>query len=228
MTRLLVIEDDPEMRAAVHDTLLAEGYEVELASDGRTGLMRAATEPFAALVVDRMLPQLDGLGIVAALRSMGIKTPVLFLTALGRVDERVAGLRAGGDDYLVKPFSHEELAARLEVLLRRQPGPDVQTSLRVRDLELNRLTRAATRGGRNITLKPREFRLLEYLMLNAGRVVTRTMLLDTVWNFHFDPQTSVVESHISRLRAKVDHGFTVELIHTVRGVGYRLADETQG
>lgn len=228
MTRLLVIEDDEEMRASVRDTLLAEGYEVEIAADGRTGLMRAATEEFAALVVDRMLPQLDGVGIVSALRSMGIKTPALFLTALGRVDERVAGLRAGGDDYLVKPFSHEELAARLEVLLRRAPGQGVQTSLIVRDLELNRLTRSASRAGKAIQLKPREFRLLEYLMLNAGQVVTRAMLLEAVWDFHFDPQTSVVESHISRLRGKVDQGFGVELIHTVRGSGYRLADDTQG
>ncbi len=228
MTRLLVIEDDAEMLSSVRATLAAEGYEVETAADGRTGLMRAATEAFDALVVDRMLPLLDGLGIVSALRSMGIKTPALFLTALGRVDERVAGLRAGGDDYLVKPFSHEELAARLEVLLRRQPGRDVQTTLRVSGLELNRLTRSATRGGRNIPLKPREFRLLEYMMLNEGKVLTRAMLLEAVWDFHFDPQTSVVESHISRLRGKVDQGFAGELIHTVRGVGYRLADDTQG
>jgi two-component system OmpR family response regulator len=228
MTRLLIIEDDEDMRASIRDTLTAEGYEVETAADGRTGLMRAATEEFAVLVVDRMLPQLDGIGIVSALRSMGIKTPALFLTALGRVDERVAGLRAGGDDYLVKPFAPAELSARLEVLLRRQRGPDVQTSLRVNDLELNRLTRSAVRGGKSIPLKPREFRLLEYLMLNAGRVVTRTMLLESVWDFHFDPQTSVVESHISRLRAKVDQGFAIELIHTVRGAGYRLSDDTQG
>jgi two-component system, OmpR family, response regulator len=226
--RLLVIEDDEEMLAFLRETLAGEGYEVETAADGRTGLMRAATEEFAALVIDRMLPLLDGIGIISALRSMGIKTPALFLSALGRVDERVAGLRAGGDDYLVKPFSPEELAARLEVLLRRQPGPDPQTSLRVGDLELDRLTRTAMRGGRAIPLKPREFRLLEYLMQNAGQVVTRMMLLEAVWDFHFDPQTSVVESHISRLRAKIDHGFEIELIHTVRGAGYRLADDAQG
>lgn len=227
MTRLLVVEDDEEMLTSVRDMLTAEGYEVETAPDGRTGLMRAATEDFAALVVDRMLPLLDGIGIVAALRSMGIKTPVLFLTALGRVDERVAGLRAGADDYLIKPFSPDELAARLEVLLRRQPSRDVQTTLHVSDLELNRLTRTAMRAGQTIPLKPREFRLLEYLMQNAGKVVTRSMLLEAVWDFHFDPQTSVVESHISRLRAKVDQGFAVELIHTVRGTGYRLSDDTQ-
>lgn len=225
--RLLIVEDDDEMRADLETALRAEGYAVESAADGRQGLERAATGGFDALVLDRMLPHLDGIAIITGLRAMGIATPALFLTALSRVDERVEGLRAGGDDYLVKPFAIPELTARLEVLLRRRAAQAKQSLLRVGTLELNRLTQKASRGGKTILLKPREFRLLEYLMLNEGRVVTRAMLLEAVWDFHFEPQTMVVESHISRVRAKIDQGFPTEMIQTVRGLGYRLADDTQ-
>jgi two-component system OmpR family response regulator len=205
--------------------LSAAQYHLAVATDGRAGLMLAGTEDFDVLVIDRMLPKLDGLGVVTALRTMGVQTPVLFLTALGRVDERVAGLRAGADDYLVKPFALVELTARLGALVRRRAIKPPDSMLRVADLELNRLNQTATRGQKKISLKPREFRLLEYLMLNSGRVVTRTMMLEAVWDFHFDPQTTLVESHISRIRTKIDHGFGRELIQTVRGAGYRMADE---
>jgi two-component system OmpR family response regulator len=174
------------------------------------------------MIVDRMLGRLDGLGIVRSMRGTGVKTPVLFLTALGGIDDRVSGLQAGGDDYLVKPFAFSELLARIEALARRPPFADVVTVLRVADLEMDLLKRTVARGGTRIDLQPREFRLLEYLMRNAGRVVTRTMLLENVWEFHFDPKTNIVETHISRLRAKVDRGQPAELIQTVRGAGYIL------
>ncbi|HQT85965.1 MAG: DNA-binding response regulator [Acidiphilium sp. 37-64-53] len=226
--RILVIEDDPHTLEFIRSELAAGGDEVTTAPDGRAGLLMAATTDFDAMVVDRMLPQLDGLGVVTALRSMAIATPVIFLTALGRVDERVEGLRAGADDYLVKPFAIEELVARIGAIARRHAYKRPATTLAVHDLTLDRLSQVATRAGQRIELKPREFRLLEFLMLNAGRVVTRTMLLEAVWDFHFDPQTSLVESHVSRIRAKVDRGFDCELIHTVWGVGYRVAHESPG
>jgi two-component system OmpR family response regulator len=223
--RVLIVEDDPAMRDFLGGELRGCGYEVTEAEDGRAGLMAAATDDFEVLVIDRMLPKLDGLGMVTALRSMGVQTPAIFLTALGRVDERVAGLRAGGDDYLVKPFALPELCARIEGVARRGAWRKADALLRVGALELNRLTQTARRGETKITLKPREFRLLEYLMRHAGQVVTRTMLLESVWDFHFDPQTSLVESHISRLRAKIDAGFSRDMILTVRGAGYMIADE---
>ncbi|MDE8344559.1 MAG: response regulator transcription factor [Acidocella sp.] len=222
--RILIVEDDPEMRDYLMTELRHEGHEVTSADDGRAGLVAAMSDDYAMLIVDRMLPKLDGLGMVTALRSAGLHMPVIFLTALGRVDERVDGLRAGADDYLVKPFAPVELFARIENLSRRNSWKPVSPLLKIGDLELNRLSKSVTRGGRNILLKNREFRLLEYLMQNAGKVVTRTMMLEAVWDFHFDPQTSLVESHISRIRAKMDTGFSRELIHTIRGAGYRIGD----
>jgi two-component system OmpR family response regulator len=222
--RILLIEDDARAAALVRAGLEPEGYDVAVAADGRTGLLRAAGEPWDALIVDRMLPGLDGLGLLRTLRAAGIMTPTLFLTALGGLDERVGGLRAGGDDYLVKPFAIAELVARIAALLRRGTIRPDDPMLRVADLELNRLNRQVTRAGQQIVLKPREYALLEYMMRRAGQVVTRTMLLEDVWNFHFDPRTSVVESHVSRFRAKIDRGFQGELVQTIRGAGYRLGD----
>ncbi len=224
--RVLVVEDDPDMRSFLCAELAGAGFETVAAEDGRTGLMEAAAGNFDVLIIDRMLPKLDGLGLVTALRLMHINSPVIFLTALSRVDERVDGLRAGADDYLVKPFALPELLARIAAVARRGAwrAPESGT-LHVADLELNRLTQTAQRAGQKIPLKPREFRLLEYLMLNAGRVVTRTMLLEAVWDFHFDPQTTLVESHISRVRGKIDGGYARPLLHTVRGSGYRIADD---
>ncbi len=185
-------------------------------------MCKAAGEEWDLLIVDRMLPKLDGLTLVKAIRAGGISVPVLFLTTMSGIDDRVSGLNAGGDDYLVKPFAFAELAARVAALGRRPRDAAVETVLRVADLEMDLLARKVRRAGRDIDLQPREFRLLEYLMKHAGRVVTRTMLLEQVWEFHFDPHTNVVETHISRLRGKVDRGFAVELIHTVRGAGYRI------
>ncbi len=221
--RILVIEDDLEMSRFLNEELVAEGHDVSILEDGRKGLMRAVTNDFDVLIIDRMLPHLDGLGVVRALRSMQIETPVIMLTALSRVDERVRGLRAGADDYVIKPFSMVELRARIDAVKRRRKQPVNYSQLRVGDLTLDRLTHEAKRGDRKISLKPREFRLLEYLMLHAGQVVTRTMLLESVWDYHFAPQTSLVESHICRIRLKVDRGFTTELIQTVRGAGYRIS-----
>jgi two-component system OmpR family response regulator len=221
--RLLLIEDDAEVRAFVAKGLTEGGHAVDCASDGREGLFLATTEPYDALIVDRMLPELDGLTIVQTLRGADNPVPILILSALGEVDDRVKGLRAGGDDYLVKPFAFSELCARLDALLRRAraaEAPDVE--LVVGDLVMDRLTREVRRGETSIELKPREFRLLEYLMRHAGQVVTRTMLLEHVWDYHFDPQTNVIDVHISRLRAKIDRDFDVPLLKTVRGAGYRL------
>ncbi len=198
------------------------GHTVATAADGRDGMCKAAGEEWDLLIVDRMLPKLDGLTLVKAIRAGGISIPVLFLTTMSGIDDRVSGLNAGGDDYLVKPFAFAELAARVAALGRRPRDAAVETVLRVADLEMDLLARKVRRAGRDIDLQPREFRLLEYLMKHAGRVVTRTMLLEQVWEFHFDPHTNVVETHISRLRGKVDRGFAVELIHTVRGAGYRI------
>jgi two-component system, OmpR family, response regulator len=220
--KLLLIEDDAETRDYVANGLAEEGHLVMPVASGDEGLFLAAAESFDLLIVDRMLPRLDGVALVKTLRGAGNQTPVLFLTALGGVDDRVGGLNAGGDDYLVKPFAFAELAARVAALGRRPAAASSETGLRVADLELDLLSRTVRRGDRQIDLQPREFRLLEYLMRHAGQVVTRTMLLENVWHFHFDPRTNVVESHISRLRGKLGRCGSAELIHTVRGAGYCL------
>jgi len=222
--RVLLIEDDRETAAYVVNGLTAEGHAVDHLCDGEEGMVQAVSEAYDVVVVDRMLPGLDGLSIVKTLRGAGRKMPVLFLTALGGVDDRVDGLDAGGDDYLVKPFAFSELLARVHALARRPHMKEEETKLRVADLEMDLITRKVTRAGEDIDLQPREFRLLEILMRNKGRVLTRTMLLERVWSFHFDPKTSVVETHISRLRGKIDKQFGRELIHTVRGSGYSLHD----
>ena len=226
--RILLIEDDPETSRFIRKGLEEAGHVLDLAGDGRQGLLLALDTDHDALVVDRMLPGLDGLSIVRSLRAANRSTPVLVLSALGEVDHRVEGLRAGGDDYLVKPFALAELSARLEALVRRRgTGADPEapvTRLEVADLEMNLLARTVKRAGRAIDLKPREFRLLEHLMRHAGQVVTRTMLLEAVWDYHFDPQTNVIDVHVSRLRRKVDRDFGPPLIHTVRGAGYMIRE----
>jgi two-component system OmpR family response regulator len=218
--RLLLIEDDEEAAHFILKGLRESGYTVDHAADGRDGLFRATETDYDVIITDRMLPHLDGLTIVQLLRQQGRTTPVLVLSALGTVDDRVKGLRAGGDDYLTKPFAFAELLARVEALLRRKSGPQATTVLRVADLELDLLGRRATRGGKELDLTAREFTLLEYLVRRAGQVVTRTMLLEGVWDLQFDPQTNLVDVHISRLRQAVDKGFEKPLIHTVRGAGY--------
>src|SRR5215218_5502605 len=220
--KVLIIEDDAETADYVARGLTEAGHTVDRAADGREGLFLASDGSYDVLVVDRMLPKLDGLGLVRALRAAGVKTPALFLTARAGVGDRIEGLEAGADDYLVKPFAFAELAARLNALARRPPLQGEPTVLRVGDLKMDLLRRTVTRAGKRIELQPREFRLLEYLMRRPGQVVTRTMLLEGVWDFHFDPRTSVVETHISRLRMKVDRDFGPELIHTVRGAGYAI------
>ena len=220
--RILVIEDDTETAAYVVGGLRSSGHDADQVSDGRAGLMTAASGDYDAIVVDRMLPGIDGVAIVKAIRNAGVKAAVLFLTARGGIDDRVEGLEAGGDDYLTKPFAFSELLARLNALARRPPLVQVEIVLRVANLEMDLIAHRVMRGGRDIELQPREFRMLEYLMRNAGRVVTRTMLLEKIWGFHFDPKTKIVETHISRLRAKVSSGVQEELIHTIRGAGYVL------
>ena len=221
--RILLVEDDTHTAGFISKGLREDGHAVDNADNGRDGLFLATTETYDAVILDRMLPALDGLTVLQTLRGAGNSTPVLLLTALGDVDHRVEGLRAGADDYLVKPFAYAELSARLDSIARRgQAGGGQPTKLRVADLELDLLTREAQRGGKRIELLPREFRLLEYLMRQAERVVTRTMLLEAVWDYHFDPQTNVIDVHISRLRQKIDAGFPKPLLHTVRGAGYRL------
>ena len=220
--RILVVEDDTVAADYVRKGLMEAGHVVDLAADGDLGLEMARAADYDALVLDRMLPKLDGLDILKALRSDGDKTPVLILSALGEVDHKVEGLRAGGDDYLAKPYSFTELLARVEAIGRRSDPNAAITKLSVGDLEMNLLARTVRREGQNILLQPREFRLLECLMRNAGRVVTRTMLLEKVWDYHFDPQTNVIDVHISRLRGKIDKEFETPLLHTVRGAGYRL------
>ena len=220
--RLLILEDDAAVGPYVVKGLTEAGHTCDLLTDGRDGLFQATRESYDVLVVDRLLPGLDGLSVVRALRAAGVLVPVLFLTALGGIDDRVAGLEAGGDDYLIKPFAFAELMARIQALARRPPVQEVVLVLRVSDLELDMLRRQARRGGTTIDLLPKEFTLLEVLMRNAGRVVTRTMLLERVWDFHFDPKTSVVETHISRLRAKIDKPFDIPLLHTVKNAGYML------
>ncbi|WP_413206886.1 response regulator transcription factor [Rhodospirillum sp. A1_3_36] len=223
--RILVIEDDKDVSAHLAKGLKEAGHVVDTVADGRDGLYQAASESYDLLVVDRMLPHVDGLTIVRTLRASDNTTPVLFLSALGEVDDRVKGLRAGGDDYLVKPFAFAELLARIDALTRRT-GSDggEQTKLRCADVEMDLLSRKVTRAGQTIDLQPREFRLLEYLLRHAGQVVTRTMLLENVWDYHFDPQTNVVDVHISRLRRKMDEGFPTSFLETVRGAGYVLVD----
>ena len=216
---VLLVEDDAVAAGLVSEALGNVGHRVAHASDGEAGLDMASTGGFDILIVDRMLPKLDGLNMVRQLRDQGNRLPVLFLSALGEVEDRVDGLRAGGDDYLVKPFAIAELTARLEALARRQLGAS-DTALTLADLTLDLVARTVTRAGVSIDMQPREFVLLEYLMRNQDRVVTRRMLLENVWNYQFDPQTNVIDVHISRLRAKIDRGFTPALLHTVRGSGY--------
>ena len=221
--RILVVEDDKDVGAFVVKGLREAGHVVELAQNGRDGLFLAASESFDAIILDRMLPGgVDGLRLLEALRSQNNNVPVLFLSAMAQVDDRVRGLKAGGDDYLTKPFAFAELLARVEALARRGKGEGPITKLVVGDLEMDLLSRTVRRGGQKIDLQPREFRLLEYLMRHAGQVVTRTMLLEGVWDYHFDPQTNVIDVHVSRLRQKVDKPFPSPLIHTVRNAGYML------
>ncbi|MBM3518781.1 MAG: response regulator transcription factor [Alphaproteobacteria bacterium] len=219
---LLVVEDDETTANYLVKGLSESGYQVDRAANGRDGLFMATSATYDAMILDRMLPALDGLAVVHALRAADIATPVLILSALGQVDDRVKGLRAGGDDYLAKPFAFSELLARLEAILRRRAAAGPEARLVVGGLEMDLLTRQVRRDGRPIDLKPREFRLLEYLMRHAGQVVTRTMLLEGVWDYHFDPQTNVIDVHISRLRQKSDRPFARPLLHTVRGAGYAL------
>jgi two-component system OmpR family response regulator len=222
--RILVIEDDKDVASFIRNGLAQAGCNVDHAGNGRDGLFLATTENYDALVVDRMLPGIDGLTVIRTLRASANTTPVLILSALGEVDDRVKGLKAGGDDYLVKPFAFSELLARLEALARRaKSGSDAPaTVLRAGDLEMDLLRREVRRAGKPIDLQPREFQLLEFLLRHVGQVVTRTMLLEGVWDYHFDPQTNVIDVHISRLRSKIDKGFERPLLHTVRGAGYRL------
>jgi two-component system OmpR family response regulator len=222
--KLLIVEDDVEAAAYLKRALSEAGHAIDCAATGREGLMLAAGEPYDVIVLDRMLPGIDGLAILRTIRASGVRTPVLLLTALGGIADRVEGLEAGGDDYLVKPFAFAELLARVNALARRPPPQEVRTELSVADLKLDLLKRSVARGGTRIELQPREFQLLEYLMRHAGRVVTRTMLLESIWDFHFDPKTNIVETHMSRLRGKVDRGHACELIHTVRGAGYVLRE----
>jgi len=222
--RILIIEDDKDVASFIRNGLVQAGCNVDHAANGKDGLLLATTERYDALIVDRMLPGVDGLTVIRTLRASDNSTPALILSALGEVDDRVKGLKAGGDDYLVKPFAFSELLARLEALARRtKSGSDSEpTVLRAADLEMDLLRREVRRGGQPIELQPREFQLLEFLLRHAGQVVTRTMLLEGVWDYHFDPQTNVIDVHISRLRSKIDKGFDRPLLHTVRGAGYRL------
>jgi two-component system OmpR family response regulator len=222
--RILIIEDDREAAAYLVKALREAGHVTDHAADGDDGWHLASEGGYDVLVVDRMLPRRDGLSIVQGLRDRKDDTPVLILSALGQVDDRVKGLRAGGDDYLAKPYAFTELLARVEALGRRRRPGEQETSYRVGDLVLDRLSHTVTRGADEIPLQPREFRLLEYLMKNAGQVVTRTMLLENVWDYHFDPQTNVIDVHMSRLRSKIDKGYARPLLHTVRGAGYMIRD----
>jgi two-component system OmpR family response regulator len=222
--RVLVVEDDVKAASYLANALRESGHSCDLATDGEQGLELAQSDQFDVLILDRMLPRRDGLSIVEQLRQSGDKTPVLILSALGSVDDRVTGLRAGGDDYLTKPYAFSELLARVEALARRSLPEEASTKYAVGDLVLDRLAHKVTRGGEQIVLQPREYRLLEYLMKNAGQVVTRTMLLEHVWDYHFDPQTNVIDVHISRLRAKIDKNYDRPLLHTVRGAGYMVRD----
>jgi len=224
--KILVVEDNERVTQFISKGLREQGHVVDQAATGRDGLFLASSEKYDVIIMDRMLPgDIDGLAIVETLRATGSKTPILILSALAEVDDRIRGLRAGGDDYLTKPFAFGELAARLDALVRRSQGSETKAILELADLRMDLLAHKVTRGGKTIALKPREFSLLEYLLRHAGQVVTRTMLLENVWEYHFDPQTNVVDGHISKLRQKIDAGFVPALLHTVRGVGYRLAAE---
>lgn len=222
--RILVVEDDLEAQRYLVNGLKEAGHIVDDAADGEDGLTLALSRAYDVAIIDRMLPKMDGLRLVADLREHGNSTPILFLSALSEVDDRVKGLKAGGDDYLAKPYAFVELMARIDALMRRRQPSAVKTRLAVGDLELDLLTRTAMRGDTVIDLQPREFRLLEYLMRHAGQVVTRTMLLESVWEYHFDPQTNVIDVHISRLRSKIDKGQERPLLHTIRGAGYMIRD----
>jgi two-component system, OmpR family, response regulator len=219
--KILLIEDDPETADHICHALRAQGHEVEESRDGADGLAAARSGQHAALIVDRMLPSLDGLSLVKKLRAEGSQTPVLFLTTMSGIDDRVAGLNSGGDDYLTKPFALVELMARINAIARRG-DPRQPVTLHAGDLEMDLIRRTVHRGGKAVDLQPQEFKLLEYMLRNAGRVVTRSMLLENVWELHFDPRTNIVETHMSRLRAKMDRGYPIELIHTIRGNGYIL------
>jgi two-component system, OmpR family, response regulator len=220
--RILVIEDDRDAAIWLLKGLKESGHVVDHAADGEQGLAMALEGLHDILIVDRMLPKLDGLSIIRTIRSKNITTPALILSALSDVDERVRGLRAGGDDYLAKPYAFSELLARVEGLMRRRGQDGQETRLKTGDLEMDLLTRTVTRAGKEIPLQPREFKLLEYLMRNTGHIVTRTMLLENVWDYHFDPQTNVIDVHVSRLRSKIDKGFADPILHTVRGAGYMI------
>lgn len=222
--RILIVEDDRDAADYLVKAFREVGHVADAAHDGEEGLALALDGQYDVLVVDRMLPKVDGLTLIGTLRGKGLEFPVLILSALGQVDDRVKGLRAGGDDYLPKPYSFSELLARVEVLARRRGSRAEETVLRVGDLKLDRLSHEVRRGNEEISLQPREFRLLEYLMKHAGQVVTRTMLLENVWDYHFDPQTNVIDVHISRLRSKIDKGFSQPLLHTIRGAGYMIRD----
>jgi two-component system OmpR family response regulator len=224
--RILLVEDDLKIASFITKGLKAAGYAVDHAADGERGLQMALTEPYDTAIIDIMLPRLDGVSLIERMRRESIKTPVLTLSAKGSVEDRVKGLQAGSDDYLTKPFAFSELLARVQALIRRASGLTEPTRLHVSDLSMNLLTREVVRSGRAIELQPIEFSLLEYLMRNAGRVVSKTMIMEHVWNYNFDPQTNVVEARICRLRDKVDRNFDTNLIHTVRGVGYVLKETT--
>ena len=224
MARILTIEDDPLTAREIVTELANNGNEVDSVGNGREGLRRALTGTYDAITLDRMLPEVDGLTLVTELRRAGVDTPVLMISALSDVDARVRGLRAGGDDYLTKPFAPDEMAARVEVLLRRRRAPVVETHLAVGDLDLDLMARTASRGGATLELLPIEFRLLEFLMRNSGQVLTRSMIFEAVWGYHFDPGTNVIDVHIARLRRKVDPEGLPQLIHTVRGIGYRIGE----
>jgi two-component system OmpR family response regulator len=225
--RLLLIEDDAEAAQFLLKALRESGHHADHASDGEDGLALAREGAYDVLIVDRMLPKLDGLSLVRELRSAGNRTPALILSTLAEVDDRVKGLRAGGDDYLGKPYAYSELLARIEALARRARPEEQETRYVVGDLVLDRLAHRVTRAGQPIPLQPREYRLLEFLMRNAGQVVTRTMLLEHVWDYHFDPQTNVIDVHVSRLRSKIDKGFDTPMLHTVRGAGYMIREGSQ-
>jgi len=222
--RVLLVEDDVDTADYVAKGLREAGFTVEHVADGRDGLYLASSSAFDAVIMYRMLPGMDGLSVVKALRAGGVETPIMILSALAQLDERVTGLRAGGDDYLTKPFGFSELHARLENLIRRRGGKAVETVLRCSDVVMDLLSRKVTRSGKPLDLLPREFKLLEYFLRNKDRVVTRTMLLEQVWDYRFDPHTSIIDTHISRLRKKLDEGYPAPLLHTLRGVGYRLSE----
>lgn len=223
--KILIIEDDEEVSAFIAKGLKEARHQADIANNGKDGLFLATTEQYDVLIVDRMLPELDGLSIIKTLRALNKSVPILILSALGEVNDRVDGLRSGSDDYLIKPFSFSELLARVEILGRRQTQQTTPALLRAGELEIDLMTRKVTREGKLIDLQTREFSLLEYLVKHKNQVVTRTMLLENVWDYHFDPQTNVIDVHVSRLRSKIDKGFDAPMIHTIRGAGYLIEDD---